>query len=133
MLLCQYYVTEETAVELPKGPVSATREWPQSPISPTFRQPLPALLRPSGTSEAEKEFQFQMIEKDIGSSSDDELHEFPFPAVRSTTPVPPMGDEVLLEFGRPPLRDGLPSWSETFGRRTCIYGMSSDSSAFEES
>jgi hypothetical protein len=33
-----------------------------------------------------------------------------------------MGDEVHLEFGRPPLRDGLPPWSETFGRRTCIYG-----------
>jgi len=74
-----------------------------------------------------------MMEKDIGSSSDDEPHEFPFPAVRSSAPVPPMGDEVLLEFGRPPLRDGLPSWSETFGRRTCIYGMPSESSALEVS
>ncbi|CAZ81963.1 unnamed protein product [Tuber melanosporum] len=122
MLLCQYYVTEETAVELPKGPVSATREWPQSPLTPTFRQPPPALLRSPGTSEAEREFRLQILEKDVGSSSsDEELHEFPFPAAQPVTPVPPMGDEVLLEFGRPPLRDGLPPWSETFGRRTCIY------------
>lgn len=36
--------------------------------------------------------------------------------------LPPMGDEVLLEFGRPPLREALRQWSEGFGKRACIYG-----------
>lgn len=136
MLLCQYYATEETPVVLPKHPVSATREWPQTPTSPNFRRPPPALIRPSTgvDDEFEKEFGLHVLEKELrggnsaGSSpgglspgglspgGDD-----PFP--RPASPMPPLGDEVLLEFGRPPLKDGLRPWSDTFGKRTCIYGM----------
>lgn len=31
------------------------------------------------------------------------------------------GDEVMIEFGRPRLREGIRPWAEGFGRRTCIY------------
>ena len=31
------------------------------------------------------------------------------------------GDEVMIEFGRPRLREGVRPWAEGFGRRTCIY------------
>ena len=31
------------------------------------------------------------------------------------------GDEVMIEFGRPRLREGIRPWAESFGRRTCIY------------
>lgn len=39
----------------------------------------------------------------------------------SATPVPDFGDDVMIEFGRPLLRTGLRPWSQTFGKRTCIY------------
>ncbi|KAF8451751.1 ferric reductase NAD binding domain-containing protein [Kalaharituber pfeilii] len=31
------------------------------------------------------------------------------------------GDEVMIEFGRPRLREGIRPWAEGFGRRTCVY------------
>ena len=31
------------------------------------------------------------------------------------------GDEVMIEFGRPRLREGIRPWAEGFGRRACIY------------
>lgn len=127
MLLCQYYATDETPIELPKHPVSATREWPQTPTSPRFCRPPPALIRPVSDVEDEfDKFDFGMhsIGKELRASNTGGLRpagEDPF--MRPPTPVPPLGDEVLLEFGRPPLRDGLRPWSSTFGKRTCIYGM----------
>ena len=32
------------------------------------------------------------------------------------------GDEVMIEFGRPRLKEGIRPWAEGFGRRACIYG-----------
>lgn len=124
MLLCQYYATEETPIELPKHAVSATREWPQTPTSPSFRRPPPALLRPSTAMEDELNIGMHAIEKQFQGCNMGGLipgdHD---PFLRPLTPAPPLGDEVLLEFGRPPLKDGLRPWSSTFGKRTCIYGM----------
>lgn len=128
MLLCQYYATEETPVELPKHPISATREWPQTPTTPSFRRPPPALVRPpTGVDdEFEKEFGLHVLEKELrGSNSSSPASDDPPPrppTPEPLSPMPPLGDEVLLEFGRPPLKDGLRPWSETFGKRTCIYG-----------
>lgn len=52
-------------------------------------------------------------------------HPEPYPPPSDTeSPVaklPPLGDEVLLEFGRPPLKKALRTWSEGFGKRACIY------------
>lgn len=45
----------------------------------------------------------------------------PLEQERRLSKLPPMGDEVLLEFGRPPLREALRQWSEGFGKRACIY------------
>lgn len=42
----------------------------------------------------------------------------------SMAKLPPLGDEVLLEFGRPPLRSALRLWSDGFGKRACVYGLS---------
>lgn len=124
MLLCQYYATDETPIELPKHPVSATREWPQTPTSPTFRRPPPALIRPASDEFDKFDFGMHAIDKELRPSNLSGLRpEGHDPFVRAPSPMPPLGDEVLLEFGRPPLRDGLRPWSSTFGKRTCIYGM----------
>jgi hypothetical protein len=45
----------------------------------------------------------------------------PSPPRRNPPKLPPLGDEVMLEFGRPPLRKGLREWAEGFGRRACVY------------
>ncbi|KAH0606914.1 uncharacterized protein H6S33_002902 [Morchella sextelata] len=174
MLLCQYYATEETPVELPKHAVSATREWPNTPITPSFRKPPPALLRPPTANSVdfeerpfgwgfgmEKEMHTMSSAEPESSTTDGSgaspIFKFPpsprlqqrssmgrrasvgqrlsgmsintqrFSGISTgnepTTPtaLPPLGDEVLLEFGRPPLKDGLGPWSSTFGKRTCIY------------
>lgn len=135
MLLCQYYATEETPIELPKHPVSATREWPQTPTATSFTRPPPALIRPSTAADDEfdKQFSLHIVEKEMrnnsgglspgGMSSGGLSPGGHDPFERPTTPAPPLGDEVLLEFGRPPLKDGLRPWSDTFGKRTCIYGI----------
>jgi hypothetical protein len=46
------------------------------------------------------------------------------PSSPAMAKLPPIGDEVLLEFGRPPLRAALRQWSDGFGKRTCVYGLS---------
>ncbi|KAL7270921.1 hypothetical protein RUND412_006354 [Rhizina undulata] len=178
MLLCQYYITKETPVPLPQYPVSATRDWPTSPVSGNFdftQQRIRPLSRagiyenePSLFDNGRDLFRAQpsppeptqqwtqpltqppaqtvmqsMIQPGtqsiIGKQADTPA---PEPAVlpqrrfsrrskprppsikvvdRGPSPLPPLGDEVLLEFGRPPLKDGLRPWSETFGKRACIY------------
>lgn len=49
----------------------------------------------------------------------------PIGSPNSMAKLPPLGDEVLLEFGRPPLANALRLWSDGFGKRACVYGLSS--------
>jgi ferredoxin-NADP reductase len=198
-LLVQYFVTQETPVALPTGPVSATLQWPGTPMTPLtpiapaqplrgsvvigeeeylrmLRQMQTALSheerRRASSSIKSKDIELQPVDvKEAGTTflepprpsyphalttdeptrdwkypppSDDVSPVSPvseegaFPSARrtSTRKAPPpamrptskigsmmMGDEVHLEFGRPPLRHGLRTWAEGFGRRACIYGM----------
>jgi hypothetical protein len=142
-LLVQYFVTQETPVPLPgpSFPLSATRDWPASPspctpMTPIFAKPEPLHGVREVPNEEEYELRIISMGKELGHdlgiqnfgrqentaphaiTTDD-----PIESPRSTKSVlPPMGDEVLLEFGRPPLREALRAWSEGFGKRTCVYG-----------
>lgn len=136
-LLVQYYVTQETPVPLPgpSFPLSATRDWPASPRTPsTPMTPMFNAAEPlHGVREIpnEKEYEMQVIalRKELGhSNSEEDMAQSPsgesiYEAEKRLSKLPPLGDEVLLEFGRPPLKEGLRLWSEGFGKRACVYGM----------
>jgi len=134
-LLVQYYVTQETPVPLPgpSFPLSATRDWPASPRTPsTPMTPMFCAAEPlHGVREIpdEKEYEMQVIalRKELGhSNSEEDIAQSPsgdsIEAEKRLSKLPPLGDEVLLEFGRPPLKDGLRMWSDGFGKRACVYG-----------
>lgn len=135
-LLVQYFVTQETPVPLPSVPVSATRDWPVTPVATSMTPSTPMFQRPSplhAVSEIpdEKDYEMQVIAMRRELGHDDEapptltintVAEIGDPGKRLSIP-PLLGDEVLLEFGRPPLRQTLRAWSEGFGRRACVYGM----------
>jgi ferredoxin-NADP reductase len=151
-LLVQYFATQEAPVPLlgPSFPLSATRDWPVSPRTPgTPMTPIFAKAEPlHGVRETldEEEYELRVLSmrKELGHdlnpdnlprqlagkdneenpphaiTKDESILESP----RSVKSIPPpMGDEVLLEFGRPPLREALRQWSEGFGKRACVYGM----------
>ena len=127
---------------LPTGPVSATREWPSSPrFGPaTTQTPVtphtPIFTKPAALPAAPKEVMdehtYEMnvlaMRKELNHPDDAGSY-----GERSASPspiaskLPPLGDEVLLEFGRPPLGQALRVWSEGFGKRSCIYGVFSTS------
>ncbi|KAI5804532.1 ferric reductase NAD binding domain-containing protein [Geopyxis carbonaria] len=141
-LLVQYFVTQETPVALPAFPISATREWPSSPgqktpMTPVF--PKAAALPTTGRAipdEHQYELSVLAMQKELNHpaagtastsnspiySTDVDCAGNPFePEHEPPKKLPPLGDEVLLEFGRPPLRETLRIWAEGFGRRACIY------------
>lgn len=144
ILLVQYFVTQETPVPLPgpSFPLSATRDWPASPRTPsTPMTPIYSRAEPlhgvrEVLDEAEYELRVLSLRKELGHdlsaesipepenqlphavTKDDSILESPR-SVKSI--LPPLGDEVLLEFGRPPLREALRQWSEGFGKRACVY------------
>ena len=136
-LLVQYYVTQETPVALPgpSFPLSATRDWPASPRTPsTPMTPMFCAAEPlHGVREIpnEREYELQVIalRKELGhSNSEEDVAQSPsgdsiFEAEKRLSKLPPLGDEVLLEFGRPPLKEGLRIWSDGFGKRACVYGL----------
>ena len=146
-LLVQYFITQETPVVLPTGPVSATREWPSSPrFGPaTTQTPVtphtPIFTKPAALPAAPKEVMdehtYEMnvlaMRKELNHPDDAGSY-----GERSASPspiaskLPPLGDEVLLEFGRPPLGQALRVWSEGFGKRSCIYGMFSRRRCWDE-
>ncbi|KAF8424206.1 ferric reductase like transmembrane component-domain-containing protein [Tirmania nivea] len=127
---CQYFVTEESPVEFCDYPISATQQWPTSPAvasmkypfhdSPTGdddgKPPMPAL---PGTAPEQTDGIFRIASPPPSASA-------PRPNIgpdgqRLSYGPGDFGDEVMIEFGRPRLREGIRPWAEGFGRRTCIY------------
>lgn len=141
-LLVQYFVTQESPVPLPAFPVSATRSWPQTPHTPqTPMTPMFVKAEPLHVvREIPDEHQYEMnviaMGKQLGHErvyvdqwgnpcqQPDSNASSPIesPTMMDMSKLPPLGDEVLLEFGRPPLRHALRDWSDGFGKRTCVYG-----------
>ncbi|KAI5793684.1 ferric reductase NAD binding domain-containing protein [Peziza echinospora] len=124
---CQYFVTEESPVEFCDYPVSATQQWPKSPVIPDWSTTKPPDAEnfaswPQGYDNNTREVAAGLgLTVPDGRSSRGSTREYPLPGTAAVTPKPNFGDEVMIEFGRPRLREGIRPWAETFGRRTCIY------------
>ncbi|TGZ76664.1 hypothetical protein EX30DRAFT_399121 [Ascodesmis nigricans] len=81
--------------------------------------PEPAVMKPaSGSASGGVEGHGHAL--GLGPFSDDNATTSPSSTTYQKI-LPPIGDEVLLEFGRPPLREALREWSGGFGKRACIY------------